>query len=129
MHNGSSVGKVLGSPKNLEITHVTENNPSAPPSSKPLPQKVPRPPPNQNQPSHATFGTYQRPSNFAAKPLPQQPVKNEQKTPTKQFYGAQTNTKQYGGSPSFPGVGGSPLAGRNIFPIASLNPYQNKWEL
>ena len=126
MHSGSTVGKVLGSPKNLEITHIAENKSSVPPSSKPLPQQVPRPPLNQNQPSNATFGNYQRPGNFAANSLPQQPVKNELKTPPKQFYGAKTNTKQYGASPSFSGVGGSPLAGRNIFPIASLNPYQNK---
>ena len=128
IHSGPSVGKVLGTPKNLEIT-ICENGSSNPPPAKPNPQTTsmgPRPPLNQNQPSHSTFGNLgQRPTN-----PPLAAVKQEQKPQTNQFYGAQPRTpvKQYGTTPSSfsGGAGSSPISSRNVFPITSLNPYQNK---
>ena len=124
------MGKVIGTPKNLEISTVSENTSSGPPQSKLPPHQQPtgatgvtRPPLNQNQPSYPTFGNQR---SVGSNPVPQS-VKQEQKTPTKQFYGGQGNTRQYGNSPSF--SGGSPqtqITSRNVFPIATLNPYQNK---
>ena len=128
LHSGPTVGRVLGSPKNLEIT-VCENNTTNLPPPRPVTQQQQQPPPftarkplNQDQQSYSTFGN---------RPPVTPPVKKEQMTtPTKSFYGAQANNKPYGNSPSYPGNSSSSpqtqLVNRNVFPINSLNPYQNK---
>lgn len=137
LHQGSSIGKIIGTPKNLDIA-VCENGSSSslPPSKPPQqpPAATPKPPLNQNQPSsYPTFGGHRggkSSSSSSGSMMAQPSVKQEQKTPTKQFYGAQANAKPYGRSPSsLPSVGGSPITTRNVFPIASLNPYQNKLDL
>lgn len=119
IHNGDSVGGILGSPKNLEIT-VCENGGS---STKPPPTK---PPTNQ---SHPKFGDFQQRQGMVSAPPPQPTVVKQeiQKTPPKSFYGAQSNMRQYGAMPpSSTSLSSSPMSTRSVFPITSLNPYQNK---
>ena len=115
IHKGSKVGSMLGQPKNLEIK-MCENGSSAQQISKPQPS-VPynnRPPLGNNQPLRSTFGN----------PVPPPSVPIEHKTPPKKFYGGTTTGG--GGFRATPSSGKSPISGRNVFPIASLNPYQNK---
>ena len=132
LHSGANVGKVLGTPKNLEIS-VCENS-SISHSSKTLPQQPPpasvRPPLNQNQQPYTSFGSVSNQPTPVVTTNTPQPVKQQQVTPTKSFYGAQANTKPYGNSPSFSGSSSpqTQITNRNVFPIASLNPYQNKLE-
>lgn len=120
MHNGDSVGGILGSPKSLEIT-VCENGGSS--AVKPAPAK---PVVKQEQQSFPKFGDLQQRQNNV--PPPQSSFKQDaQKTPPpKSFYGAQSSMRQFGSSTPPSSISSSPIASRNVFPITSLNPYQSK---
>ena len=109
LHRGSDVGRVLGTPTQMDLIKVVPNGHSAPAPAQPPP------PVSTNPPA------------MAPKPFPP----------------AETGS-YYGGTPARPSGGGtfggtpattpstrSPMGGSlgargNIYPIAGLNPYQNK---
>ena len=126
------MGAVLGNPKQLEIQR-TSGQPGQPPQHQQPPPHNTYPPPQQN-----TYPHQQQQNAFQTSSggMPQNHAQHPMKQETGVGAGS-TNTYQPGGTPRTPTQRGtfgnkhqvSPPSQRNIFPIASLNPFQGRWTI
>ena len=115
LHRGSEVGRVLGAPAQMDLMKVVPNG-------------------------HSTSGPVQPPPPFSSNPPPMapKPFSTAATAGTGPSYGGGGGSmagrpggaNMYGGAPTTTPtrspMGGSSGARGNIYPIAGLNPYQNK---
>ena len=113
LHRGSDVGRVLGTPTQMDLIKVVPNGHSgpAPVPAQPPPSMSSNPPVMASKPFHSAE-TGPRYGGMAARP-------------------SGVGGGAFGGTPATTPPSRSPMGGSsggrgNIYPIAGLNPYQNK---